>query len=164
VGLEIQAGFAESERERADALLRQTVVGSAFTAMFLAPAAPLVSAGIVAGLTLSGLAILANSIVDGRAPREETIRLMRNLHATVLRMDRRGWERGCWKNAARRARWRVFMYRVGRLYADVADRPLTLWFLPGGGAALMQQNIKGLFAGLDAWSKELGQVCNTPTA
>lgn len=43
---------------------------------------------------------------------------MDEMYHTILLWDQIGWKKGCWTDAARRARWKLFMDAFGKHYAD----------------------------------------------
>ena len=147
--------YAAQQQTMAERTAAGLVVGAGV--MIFAPA--VVTAALMAGISAAIFPLMIRDTLAGKAPRDASIRLMRQLHAEVLRRDRRGWENGCWNDPARRARWRDFMASVGSMYKAVSSSPSHKW--SGEGAKIMQKNILSLFKALSAWSVEMGKACNT---
>jgi hypothetical protein len=141
----------ENEIQQAKSLQAAAWLALGSVVMIFSPV--VVTAAVMAGITAGGLALLTYDATVGRAPRAESIRLLRSLHSSVLLMDQRGWDRGCWADPARRVRWRAFMLRVGSVYRDVANSSAGSW--GSSGRLTMQKNIVPLLKEFNAWSGEM---------
>jgi len=68
-------------------------------------------------------AVAAGTLVSGWLSKDdwsvgEYNSYMAEMYRTILAWDTIGWKKGCWTDAGRRARWKIFMEGFGRHYGE----------------------------------------------
>lgn len=78
---------------------------------------------------------------------------MLQMYQTILAWDTLGWQKGCWTDAGRRARWKIFMNAFGAHYA--AHGNISSNFLDDSE----ERPARDFMRQLAAWGDELNAAC-----
>ena len=113
---------------------------------------PLVYAAAVGGVAVGGLVASWLSKDDWSVG--DYNKYMYEMYRTILLWDQIGWQKGCWKDATRRARWKIFMDSFGRHYSAHGQISAASYVSDSE-----ERPARDLMRELAQWGDELNKTC-----